>query len=383
MRRGIAAAVALVIASAATEAPAAPRVQWKVDKDDRASAAMTAAARARFAEAVQLYGKKKYDKALAAFVQAYALTGNPSVLINLGLTSLKMNDPLRAAYYFSQYLRDVPDAPSDTKRRALNGLAEARKSLGSVDVVAPEGAEVSVDGESVGRAPLATAVDVLPGHHTVSVKTSSGSKSEEIDAAAGATVKVRLGAAGPAEPPPNASSERDLGTETPAETATPAAPTPPPAPERPGTFTPPDSMVPVYAAGVVGLGLLTGAIVLRGIGANADRNVSVANDALTRAGKDPSACNTTDVDITLANTCSHLASAERAQNDVKVPFVIALSGGIIATSFALGWYFFGDKTDPAAEKREKKVMRASPVPWGVSPEIGPRGEPGATMRLSF
>jgi hypothetical protein len=137
-------------------------------------------------------------------------------------------------------------------------------------------------------------------------------------------------------------------------------------------------MVPVYAGGFIGLGLLTAAIVMGGISANAGRNVSVANDALTRAGKDPSVCNSASVDITLSNTCLHLASAERAQSDVKVPFVIALTGGIVATTFALGWYFFGDKTEPGADKDKggKKVMR-------VTPEIGPRGEPGGSVLVSF
>jgi hypothetical protein len=141
-------------------------------------------------------------------------------------------------------------------------------------------------------------------------------------------------------------------------------------------------MAPVYAGGVIGLSMLTVAIVLKGIGANADRNAGVANDALTRAGKDPSACNASSLDITLQNTCSHLASAERASSDVKAPFVITLTGGVVATAFALGWYFYGDKTDPTADRGGRKQMRATPA-WGVTPEIGSRGEPGVSTRLSF
>jgi hypothetical protein len=109
---------------------------------------------------------------------------------------------------------------------------------------------------------------------------------------------------------------------------------------EPGTFAPPASVAPVYVAGVIGLGGLTTAIILRGIGANADRNVSAANDALARNGKSEAACAT---DATLASTCAALHSGERVASSLKTPFVASLAVGIGASLVALGWYFFAPK----------------------------------------
>jgi hypothetical protein len=364
----------LVVLLASGTAGAAPRARAPVKTEqnvERGAAAMNEAARLRFNEAVKLYTKKKYDKALAAFVQAYALTKNPAVLVNLGLTSLKLSDPLRAARFFSQYLNDTSSSASgDIKTRAQNGLAEARKSLGSVEIAAPEGADVTIDGEAAGRAPLVAAVDVLPGRHTINATTASGTKTEQVEATAGVTTKVRLGAPGPATPPPNAASEPEQ--RAPAEARPPAAPPPP---EAPGFLSPPNSVAPVYVAGLVGIASLTAAIVFSGIDANAARNTSLAIDALARNGKDPSEC-TRAVDPTLASTCSSLASAQRASNAVKAPFIATISVGTGALAFALAWYLFGPKS--VTEGKDARGPRPR-----ITPEISAHGEPRASLDLRF
>ena len=314
---------------------AAPR------EDHASSAAVGDAAKQRFGEGVKLYAKKRYDRAHAAFLQAYALTKNPAILFNLGMTSLKLGDPLHALRYFEQFLRESTTATPDQRARANVGITEARGGLGSIEIVAPDGADVAVDGEPVGRAPLPAPIAALPGEHAVTITTAAGAKLANIEVKAGMVARLKLAGSGPPPPPPSAVSAAPLEPE---EHAAPKRP-PPPEPTAPGVFAPPATIAPVYVSGVIGLGALSAAIVLRGIGANADRNTSVALDALGRNGKDASACTGT-VDATLASTCSSLRSGERASAAVKGPFAATLAIGAAGTLFALGWYVLAPKSAP-------------------------------------
>jgi hypothetical protein len=371
MRAALRIGIVMMMATVARGAIAAPTAT------SESSPAITDAARARFNEGIALYGKKKYERAHAAFLQAYGLTKNPAVLVNLGLSSLKMGRPLQAARYFDKFQREAKDATPDQKARAQKGIAEARRSLGAIEVTAPESAEVSVDGEPVGRAPLASPVDVLPGRHEVTSTTTAGTKSETVNVAALSTVKVRL--AQRATAPPNAVSEPDHGASTSAASDSPSGPMGPPAStesEASSVFSAPQTSWPVYAAGAVGLASFTAAIVLSGIGANANRNVTNASDALTRNGKSPDTCSdpASAADLTIASTCSRLRSGQRTSDDVATPFAVALGIGAGATLFALGWYFFAPKAQGSTE-----TMGAV----RITPQIGLRGEPGASVDLRF
>lgn len=337
------------------------------------SPAVTEAARARVKEGIALYGKKKYDRAHAAFLQAYALSKNTTLLINLGLTSLKLGHPLQAAGFFNRFVKEAKDATPEQKARADKGLADARMALGAIDVMAPEGAEISVDGEVVGRAPLGGPIDVLPGRHEVTSTTTAGTKSETVTVGLGAIAKARLGAQGRAAPPPNAVLEPEHGSSRP----TPAAATPGASADESassGIFAPPATAWPVYAIGAVGIVSFTTAIVLGGIGANADHNVTNASDALARNGKGPESCLAPDPAI--AATCSTLASGKRTSSDVKAPFAATLAVGAGATLFALGWYFFAPKATATTSKDSPSAVRVTPL-------VSPVGEPGAMLDLVF
>jgi hypothetical protein len=235
-----------------------------------------------------------------------------------------------------------------------------------LEITAPEGADVQLDGEPLGRAPLGAPVDVLRGRHTVTSTTASGTKTESIEASPGTVTKVKVGTSDPAAPAPNAQSEPEP------EHAAVAAPPPPPA--EPGIFSMPETPAPFYVAGAIGVVSLTVAAVLRGIGSNAERNAAVASDALSRTGKDPSACGGT-VDPTLASTCSSLSSAQQTSTSVQTPFLTTLAIGAGATVFALAWFFFSSKSSG-----ETKASRTLVVPQA---SIGTHGEVGGSLDLRF
>jgi hypothetical protein len=339
------------------------------------SPAIIEAARARVKEGIAMYGKKRYDRAHAAFLQAYALSKNTTLLINLGFTSLKLGHPLEAAGYFNRYLNEAKDATPEQRARVDKALSDARRALGAIEITAPEGAEITVDGEVAGRAPLAAPVDVLPGRHEVTSTTTAGTKTETVTVGLGAIARARLATPGRSAPP-NAVLEPERGPSSPANA--PPAPQTPEEPASAGIFAPPETTWPVYTMGAVGLVSFTTAIVLGGIGANAGHNVTNAEDALARNGKGPQSCAAPDP--TIAATCSTLASGRRTSSDVKTPFAATLAVGAGATLFALGWYFFAPK---AGAKEPSATTTTTTSTTVFTPLIGPHGEPGATLEVTF
>jgi tetratricopeptide (TPR) repeat protein len=191
--------------------------------------AVTEMARRRFQEGVKFFDQKRYEEARGAFLQAFALKRHPALLLNLAQSEIRSGHPAEAARHFAAYLREAPNASQVERSEAEKGLREARAKLGRVQITAPPGAEVLVDGESVGQAPIGDPVDVTPGTHTIEArsggKTASTSVSVLVSRLAAATVAFDTAPAPPppppVEPPPAAAAPP------------PAAPTPPPAEAEP------------------------------------------------------------------------------------------------------------------------------------------------------
>jgi hypothetical protein len=191
------ACLAALLLTAAGFAATAPPAHAQ-DKD-----AVTEMARRRFQEGVKFFDQKRYEEARAAFLQAYALKHHPAVLLNLAQSEIRSGHPLEAARHFSAYLRES-GAGGPERAEAEKGLASARTKLGHIHVVVPTGAEVMVDGESVGQAPFSEAIDVLPGTHTVEGKLGARTASSQVSVQVGksASVTLNLEGGGAATPPP-------------------------------------------------------------------------------------------------------------------------------------------------------------------------------------
>jgi hypothetical protein len=155
-------------------------------------ATTTAAARERFKEGVTYFDQKQYEKARAAFVQAYALKKHPAVLLNLAHSELRSNHERDAAQHFAQYLREAGDASPEQKDAAEQGLAAAKQAVQELTVTTDAEAEVLVDGQSQGTAPLPGALYVEPGAHTVQAKKGEKVVTQNITAKAGETREVKL-----------------------------------------------------------------------------------------------------------------------------------------------------------------------------------------------
>ncbi len=183
----------------------------------------TAAARERFKEGVAYFDKKDFEKARAAFLQAYALKKHPAVLLNLAQSEVRSGHERDAAKHFSQYLREAGDASPTERQSAEAGLATAKAAVVEIRLTADEGAEIFVDGTSEGIAPLADPIFVDPGSHTLEAKKGDKSATQSVGGAAGEKKDAKLTLAAPA-PAAAAPVAAEKPPEEPSETPSEAEP---------------------------------------------------------------------------------------------------------------------------------------------------------------
>jgi hypothetical protein len=208
-------------------------------------------ARKRFQEGVAAMDAKKYEEARVLFQQAYTLKPHPSVLRNLGQAELRAGHWVEAARHLSSFLRDTSFGTAEEREATQQALVEAEAKVGKIVVdVDVGGAEIAIDGEIVGRSPMAGApLYGEPGQRTLRVRKDGyfdHESSARLEAGQSANVAVALRRAAPDTAAPFAS----------AATVAPAPVEPPRSPARvkPGI---------VIAGGAVAAAGIAAGIVLR------------------------------------------------------------------------------------------------------------------------
>jgi hypothetical protein len=367
----------VALASAATSAAAAPRED----------AAALDAAKARYAEGLRLYKRKRYEEARAAFLQANALRHHPMTTLMLAESALKSGRWLEAARGFDAYAAEVEEPSPKVAELVAEGRREARSHLGRIRLDVPAGSEVTVDGEPLKPpAPGAEPTLVMPGVHAVAVTQGGQTKTEAVDVAAGRTVDVHPSFAPKALVPDETTRIRPT-------------PVPRPPAERaeaegahPSLLAPPATTWPVYAAGAIGLSGLAVAAIAGGLEANASHAIDVATQTLTRNGKSPSSCDTgsgwatasgqneADERAKYAAACGTIRRNQGFLHDSGSVFGPALVAGIAGTTLAAGWFFLAPK-EPAGDSGRDKPP-AGPALGPVTPWIAPSGA-GATVGGTF
>jgi hypothetical protein len=177
-------------------------------------ATTTAAARERFKEGVGHFDQKQYEKARAAFLQAYALKKHPAVLLNLAQSELRSGHERDAARHFAVYLREATEASPAEREAAQSGLAAAKAVLAEINVSTSPDAEILIDGQSEGTSPLPGPVYVEPGTHTIEAKKGSRVAKLTVTAKAGETKDARVlfdvepAKVAPAAKPPSAARDQ-------------------------------------------------------------------------------------------------------------------------------------------------------------------------------
>jgi hypothetical protein len=351
--------------------------------------AITTMARARFKEGVEFYDKGEYEQARAAFLQAYALKKHPAVLLNLAWSSLKSGHVLEGKKYFEQFLNEAKDATDKQRADANDGLSQAKAKLGRIEIQAPSGTDVTVDGDHTGTAPISDPVYVDPGAHTVKLKGPDGTTdTESVSVLAGQKAVAKFsgpsgGAAATPPPPPTASN-----TPAPSEPAA-APPSPPeesnaaPAPAAKETaggeghanlLAPPKNVVPAAVMLGIGVAGFATATVMYFVKQSAVNNQNdVANTI--RANGGGGSANFCDNPPTSPKDFTSICSAYNSDvNDVNADATvgnIAAGVGVAGVLGALIYWLVADKEQPGAS-----AFMTAPV---VTPHIG-RG--GGSLSLS-
>jgi hypothetical protein len=211
-------------------------------------------ARERFKEGVGYFDKKDFAKARVAFLQAYALKKHPAVLLNLAQSELRSGHEADAAKHFAQYLREHKEASEAERQGAETGLTAAKALVAEVVLsVDTNGAEVYVDGDLEGQAPLPGSVYLAPGAHEIQARKEGKRASSQVNAAAGQSSNVSLKLVAPA-----ASAAPSGGAEGPPSGNEPPPDDAPPTHRKgffPWLFSTPGAMV---GAGLAGVGLVGG-----------------------------------------------------------------------------------------------------------------------------
>jgi hypothetical protein len=234
-------------------------------------------ARERFKEGVAYFDKKDFAKARVAFLQAYALKKHPAVLINLAQSELRSGHEADAAKHFAQYLREHKDATESERQTAETGLTAAKALVGEVALeVDTVGADVYVDGDLEGPAPLPAAIYLAPGSHEIQARKDGKIASGEVSATAGqsTSLSLRLTAASKGAAPAAGSPPAEGGRE--------ATPEEPESHPRKG-FVPWLTSTPgaIIGVGLTGVGLIGGGAFALGSKSAYDAADSVA-DGITK-----------------------------------------------------------------------------------------------------
>lgn len=167
---------AMTLSVAATQSFAQPRGNQPstttVDETpaDPTAAFQQAEARSHFQAGVEHYQARRYPEAIREFQSAYRLMASPTILFNLAQAYRGDQQLSNSIATFRRYITENQRLTADQRRDVEGVIAEIEANRAIVRFeVEPAGAEITLDGRSVGTSPLARGVEVLPGTHDVEV----------------------------------------------------------------------------------------------------------------------------------------------------------------------------------------------------------------------
>jgi hypothetical protein len=143
----------------------------------------------------ELFARSQFEYARQHYARACALAHTPACISGLGITELRAGRPLDAYRHFQELTRDPRAAasiPGITNDVLPKMKAEAYAQIGHVDVEAPAGVEVRLDGAIVGIAPLQDSLDVESGDHTIDAERAREHGQITIHAVSGQIVHARF-----------------------------------------------------------------------------------------------------------------------------------------------------------------------------------------------
>ncbi|WP_438027117.1 PEGA domain-containing protein [Sorangium sp. So ce233] len=320
---------AATVMAAADVASAQPAAQQEAPAS--AGDAVTRAD-AFYRHGLRLYSDKKYVEAEKELESAWELNPTFDVAYNLGNTKYQLKKHREAAQYLSFALRNWPLVKTVAKLKptAEQRYAESRAQVGAVAVtVGVAGAEVLVDGKSVGREPLGGEVFVEPGEHQVEARQAGyAPASQTVTVAKGGKAEVKLALALAKSEGPTAAGRTTVGggSATGAGAGGPVVGQPPAGPVEPQPVPEKRNWVPVIALGAasaVGLGVGIGMTVASN---NASEDAHAQSAAIIQAG-----AQCVRPEASWVEPCEQVRSdASRADTFGNVARVAFIGSGVLA-----------------------------------------------------
>jgi hypothetical protein len=293
----------------------------------------TREAQARFEEGLARVRAGDFEAARVSFTQAYSVLRKPEILWDLALTEQRTGHQVEALTHFKQ-LRTSAVSATD-RAGAAKHVTELMAQTAHIDVAAPSGSQVSVDGIVAGVAPLADAVDVSEGKHHVEIRTAAGAtKAADADAVVGQVAHVTFLQA-------DSSAPVVTGPSSPVD-ATPPAPEQPPADTGSATTAPSGPSfwdarkITVVTAG--GLAVVSAAFGLAfGISSSNDANSAASLQQQISQQKPPQVPNCT-VTTPACGTLATTRSSEHSAYVTSEGFWIA--SGVLAAGAVAAWFLW-------------------------------------------
>lgn len=126
-------------------------------------------ARDHFKQGVQLFDERRFADALEQFERSFSLFPHYGTLYNMGQVEVALGHPVQAVEAFEKYLaQGGASVPVDQRLQVEVELKAQQQRIGHIKVaVNPDGTEIRVDGNTVGKAPMVSPVRVAAGHHRV------------------------------------------------------------------------------------------------------------------------------------------------------------------------------------------------------------------------
>ena len=144
-----------------------------------------------FQRGVALFNEADYAGALAEFRRANELAPNAAVLYNIGQTQFQLRSYAAALGSFERYVAEA-GANAEHRTEAQTAIETLRARVGKIDVTAPDGSEITIDDEVVGKTPIPPVLAAVGKRKVIATKDGRSSPPRFVEVSAGEVVKTEL-----------------------------------------------------------------------------------------------------------------------------------------------------------------------------------------------
>ena len=293
--------------------------------------------RALYKKAQAAFEASDFEQARGLFLQAWAIQPSAEIALGLGQSELELKRNRDCAEHLDYAIRNMsPTVSESVVALAKKALAEVTTQLSVIRVTTNrDGAEIRVDGKTVGKAPLSAPLFLEPGNHEIAAHFGSSGITRPVSVQAGQETSISL--------PVITQTNRGA---SPWATGAPRATTYQTAASPPTSYNPQRSIVPVIIGGAVFLAGITTAVVFR-----MDSNSQFSDADNLRAKLVGSGCQGTKA---AADDCAALMTAsqngDRSRNWSTAGFAVA-TGALLSTIAYWYWPSSGTKSMPQGASR--------------------------------